>query len=97
MSSTGRCDKCGEMSRLKPRVKRIRNKTDMHYFECDHCNHIYIICYMDESIRRKTKRARKLRDLKYKRDEHYERIELLNKEIKRDMDALMKKMAKDVV
>lgn len=86
--SKGKCSECGQMSRMKPRVKKLRDKIDMHYFKCDNCNHIYLICYMDESIRRKTKRIRKLNNMKYKDDELYEQIESLNIEIKQEMDAL---------
>ena len=43
-----------------PRKKRLKNKIDKHYYKCDHCNHIYVIGYMDEDIRRERKRLRKL-------------------------------------
>lgn len=88
MSNKAKCDECGRMSGMKHRTKRLRNKIDMHYFKCDHCNHIYLICYMNESIRRKAKKIRQLRDLNYKTDEHHKQIKALNHEIKQDMDAL---------
>lgn len=88
MDNKAKCNECGQMSKMKQRVRRLKDKIDMHYFKCDHCNHIYIICYMDETIRRKHKKIRKLIDRKYKTDEHYKEIELLNHEIKQDMDVL---------
>lgn len=92
MAATAECNECGKLSKMKPRIKRLRNKIDMHHFKCDHCNHIYLICYMDESIRRKTNRIRKLNNNKYKTDEHYKQIDMLNREIKQDMKALDIKM-----
>lgn len=92
MANKSKCNECGKLSRMKPRVKKMKNKIDMHYFKCDNCAHIYLICYMDESIRRKHKKIRKLIDRKHKSDEHYKQIETLNHEIKQDMDALAVKM-----
>lgn len=43
-----------------PKKKRLKNKVDKHYFECDHCNHIYVIGYTDDWIRRERNRLNKL-------------------------------------
>lgn len=43
-----------------PKKKRLKNKVDKHYFECDHCNHIYVIGYTDDFIRRERNRLDKL-------------------------------------
>lgn len=54
------CDKCYEISSMIPKKKRLKNKVDKHYFECDHCNHIYVIGYTDDWIRRERNRLNKL-------------------------------------
>ncbi len=54
------CDKCYEISSMIPKKKRLKNKVDKHYFECNHCNHIYVIGYTDDWIRRERNRLDKL-------------------------------------
>lgn len=54
------CDECGRTQKMKPKMKRLKDKVEKHYFECEHCNHIYLICYMDDDIKREQKRIRKL-------------------------------------
>lgn len=56
------CNECHEVSSMVPEKKRLRNKIDKHYFECDHCSHIYLIGYTDVFIRRERNRLRKLID-----------------------------------
>lgn len=54
------CNYCGEVSKMKAKAKRLRDKVKKHYFECEHCNHVYVIGYTNEDIRREQKKIRKL-------------------------------------
>ena len=54
------CNECGKAQELVPKKERMSNRIDKHYFQCKHCNFIYIIGYTDEDIRREQKRIRKL-------------------------------------
>ena len=54
------CNECGKAQEMIPKMKRLSNKIEKHYFECEHCNHIYLIGYTDEDIRREQNRIRKL-------------------------------------
>lgn len=54
------CNYCGEVSDMKAKVKRLKDKVKKHYFQCEHCNHVYVIGYTNEDIRREQKKIRKL-------------------------------------
>lgn len=54
------CNHCEQISRMKPSIKRLRHKVKKHYFQCEHCSHVYTIGYTDEHIDRERKRIRKL-------------------------------------
>lgn len=84
----GICNRCGKVSRMKHRKKRLRNRIDKHFYRCDHCGHEYLIGYMNDNTRTKAKWIRKLNKLKYRTEEQEQRIKTLNNEIKNEMEQL---------
>src|SRR5699024_11032727 len=53
------CNRCGEVSKMKAKAKRLKDKVKKHYFQCEHCNHVYVIGYTNEDIRREQKKIRR--------------------------------------
>ena len=75
-----------------PQKKRLRNKIDKHYYQCDHCSHIYVIGYTDEFIRRERKRLNKLNKKNVGNGLYEDKIKEKTKLIETKMNELKEKV-----
>ena len=82
------CNYCGEASQMKAKVKRLKDKVKKHYFQCEHCNHVYVIGYTNEDIRREQKKVRKLMSKNVGNGLYADDIKQKEKLIKSKMDEL---------
>ncbi|HLR69433.1 MAG TPA: hypothetical protein VK105_20290 [Virgibacillus sp.] len=78
------CDYCGKPSEMKPKIKRSKDTIKKHYFQCDHCKHVYVIGYTNKDIDQERKRLRKLQS----KNAPIERIEQKQKLIESKMNNL---------
>lgn len=98
------CEECDTMIELpRPSRRVLKGLAYEFYFHCPECNHKYISYYTDQKIRRDIKRQEKRWD-KYRQSGTKEserkllaEIGTYDKLIKKDMDALMEKMQKELV
>lgn len=88
MGTKGVCNECGNVSAMRQRKKRMKDKVEKLYFMCEHCRHDYTICYTNEEIRRKLKRIRKLRSNKQRTPSQEIEMITLNEEIENGMKVL---------
>lgn len=98
------CEHCNNTIKL-PKLKRkvLKDLVYEYYFHCPECDYKYISYYTDKKIRRDINRQKK-RWNRYRQagTEESERkllaeVNMQDKLIKKDMDALMEKMEKEVV
>ncbi len=86
------CNECYEISSMIPQKKRLRNKIDEHYYQCDHCSHIYVIGYTDEFIRRERNRLNKLNKKNVGNGLYEDKIKEKTKLIETKMNELKEKV-----
>ena len=99
MSQQVLCEECNNVITLpKPKRKVLKDLVYEFYWNCPECNHKHIAYYTDKKIRRDINRQKK-RWQRYRQmgTEESERkllaeINMQDKLIKKDMDALMEKM-----
>ena len=80
------------MSSMIPKKKRLKNKIDKHYYQCDHCSHIYVIDYTDDFIRRERNRLNKLNKKNIGNGLYEDKIKEKTKLIETKMNELKEKV-----
>lgn len=91
-NATGECNHCGKVSRMKSKVKRLKDRVKKHYFQCEHCDQVYVIGYTDEAIDRERKRMNKLRKKNGSSNLYVNQIQTKTNQIERMMAELRAKV-----